>query len=79
MMQLKQTSRNCALLAVLAFLILPASSGNSFAAQKAAKPKKHLVKKSEVQIVELHNIEQLKEAFQRNVGKIRLVTILSPT
>ena len=29
--------------------------------------------------VQLKSIEPLKEAFQRDAGKIRLVTILSPT
>jgi hypothetical protein len=31
------------------------------------------------QVVTLRKIDQLKEAFQRDAGKIRFVTILSPT
>jgi hypothetical protein len=31
------------------------------------------------QVVPLRKIDQLKEAFQRDAGKVRFVTILSPT
>jgi len=31
------------------------------------------------QVVTLRKIDQLKEAFQRDAGKVRFLTILSPT
>jgi len=64
-----------AILAIAAYLIFP----SSYAAQTAAKRKKPPVAKNSVKVVELHNIEQLKEVFQADIGKVRLVTILSPT
>jgi hypothetical protein len=78
-MKQKRISKNLALLATIAFLIFPAYSGDSFAAQKAAKRKPKVIKKSAVQVIKLLNTDQVKEAFQRDKGKIRLVTILSPT
>jgi len=33
----------------------------------------------QVAISELQSIDQLKEAFERDAGKVRLVAILSPT
>jgi hypothetical protein len=78
-MKQKQIGKNLALLATIAFLIFPAYSGSSFAAQRAAKRKTKAVKKSAVQVIDLRNTDQMKEAFQRDKGKIRFVTILSPT
>ena len=77
-MRQKRLNRNFVLLAIVAFLVFP-SSRNAFAVQKAVKPKKQSVKKRTVAVIDLHNIEQVKEAFQRDAGKVRLVTILSPT
>jgi hypothetical protein len=71
--------RNFVLLAILTLFILPAYFGDAIAAQKATKQKKPTVKKRTVQVVDLKSIEQLKEAFQKESGKVRLVTILSPT
>ena len=78
-MKQRRMSRNLALLAIMAFWFFPSYSGDSFAAQKAAKRKKPLVAKGAGKVIELRKIDQLKEAFQRDAGKIRLVTILSPT
>jgi hypothetical protein len=61
------------------FGIFPSYYGNSFATQKSAKRKTKAVKKIAVQVIELRNIGQLKDAFQRDAGKVRFVTILSPT
>jgi len=36
-------------------------------------------KRSAGQVVTLSKIDQLKEAFQRDAGMVRFVTILSPT
>lgn len=77
-MRLKQTKNNLVLLAIAAFLIFHSYSGNSLAAQKQAKQKKPVVAKAG-QVIDLRNIGQLKEAFQRDAGKVRFVTILSPT
>ena len=78
-MKQKQTSKNLVLLAIVVFLVYPSYFGVPLAAQKAAKRKTKLIKKKAVPVIELHNLEQLKEAFQRDAGKVRLVTILSPT
>jgi hypothetical protein len=78
-MRQKQISKNLVLLAMIAFWIFPSYSGDSFATQKAVKRKTKAVKKRAVQVIELRNTDQMKEAFQRDKGKIRLVTILSPT
>jgi hypothetical protein len=76
-MRLKQKVINLTLLAVAAFLIC-FSSSESFASQKKNKQTKPAASKAG-QVVDLHKIDQLKEAFQRDSGKVRFVTILSPT
>lgn len=76
-MRLKQKVRNLTLLAVAAFLI-SFSSSDSFAGQKKNKQKKSAASKAG-QVIDLRKIDQLKGAFQRDVGKVRFVTILSPT
>ena len=69
----------CLLWALLPLLIFPSDFGDSFAAQKTARQKPPTISKRAVQVIELHNLEQLKEAFQKDTGKVRLVTFLSPT
>ena len=78
LMQQKQKTKLLWLLLLLIFFIV-SFSVDSLASQKAAKRKTSIVKKKTVAVIELRNIEQLKEAFQKDIGKIRLVTILSPT
>ncbi len=78
-MKQRPTSRSLALLAVIAFWFFPTYFAGSFATQKTAKGKKPLVSKGAGKVISLRRIDQLKEAFQRDAGKIRLVTILSPT
>ncbi|HKA19288.1 MAG TPA: hypothetical protein VKN18_13445 [Blastocatellia bacterium] len=39
----------------------------------------HSKKRNTGQVVTLRDIDQLKEAFQRDAGKVRFITILSPT
>ena len=68
-----------ALLAIIMFLVLPVYAGSTFASQKKKPRLKSPVKKNAVQVIQLRNLEQLKEAFQRDQGKVRLLTILSPT
>ncbi|HEX5735362.1 MAG TPA: hypothetical protein VF131_21205 [Blastocatellia bacterium] len=77
-MSLKQAKNKFVLLATVAFLVFLSHSSNSFAAQKQAKQKKPVVAKAG-QVIELRRIDQLKEEFQRDAGKVRFVTILSPT
>jgi len=77
-MKLRWTRKNLIPLVVLAFLVLPSYSVSSFAEQKKDKQTKPPVIKAG-QVIELRKIDQLKEAFQRDTGKVRLVTILSPT
>jgi hypothetical protein len=78
-MKRKLTRRDLAVLALVAFLCIPPISSNSFAAQKTGKQKRPLAVRKAVRVIELGEIDQLKEAFQRDAGKVRLVTILSPT
>jgi hypothetical protein len=60
------------IIVAIASLALPAYAGTySSTAQKAARRKSN--------VVELRSLDQLKEAFQRDQGKVRLVTLLSPT
>lgn len=72
MMKLKW-NRISALLIIAMFLGFPSCAGDSFATQK----KRSVAKAG--QVIELRRIDQLKEVFQRDAGKIRFVTILSPT
>jgi hypothetical protein len=77
-MKRERAKKTFALLAVVSLLIFSSLFGEASAAQKA-KPRKAQAVKTRNAVVELHGIEPLKEAFQRDKGKIRLVTILSPT
>ena len=62
-------------LVIVWFLVLPAYSGDIFSAQRKTRhPQPHAVK-----VIELHDLEPLKAAFQRDSGKVRLLMILSPT
>ena len=76
---MRQTSRKLALLALVVVWSFLSYPGDVFAAQRKEKPKKAAVAKRAVPVVELRNLEQLKAAFQRDAGKVRFVTILSPT
>jgi hypothetical protein len=78
-MKRKRITGNLMLLAMMAFWIFSSDSSDTFAAQKAAKQKHKAIKKSAVQVIELRNTDQVKDAFQGDKGKVRLVTILSPT
>jgi hypothetical protein len=53
-------------------LALPAYAGTYSSTTQKASPRK-------ANVVELRSLDQLKEAFQRDQGKVRLVTLLSPT
>ena len=64
---------------MIALWIFSSYSEDSFAAQKAVKQKTKTIPKPAVEVVTLGNIEQIKDAFQRDRGKVRLVTIISPT
>jgi hypothetical protein len=70
---------NLVLLAILAFFIFPSYSESLSAAQKKEKPRKAIPAKKAIRVTELRELDQLKQAFQRDAGKIRFVTILSPT
>ena len=71
--------KSSALLALLTLFFLSAYFDEAFAAQKTTKQRKQSVKKRVLRVIELQSIEPLKEAFQKERGKVRLVTILSPT
>lgn len=78
---MKQTPiiKPLALAAMVAFLIFSSVANQALAIPKATKQKKPLVKRNAISIIDLRKIEQVKEAFQQDRGKVRLVTILSPT
>ena len=66
-----------AVLAVLAAAglvsISSTSSSEANTARRSASAHRQIV------VPTLHSIDSLKQAFQRDAGKVRLVTILSPT
>ena len=70
-------------IAAIVSLAFPAyGSTNASAAQKAKRTiqgKTRKVRPSKVGVARLRSLDQLKEAFQRDQGKVRFVTILSPT
>jgi hypothetical protein len=78
-MEQNSSGKNIVSLAMAALLIFLSYSANCFAAQKESRRTKRAITKKTITVAELRNLEQLKKAFQRDAGKIRLVTILSPT
>jgi hypothetical protein len=72
-------SRSLVLLAMATFPAFLLDAEISLAAQSKTKQKKPLVVKNASKVVELRNIGQLQEAFERDAGKVRFITILSPT
>jgi hypothetical protein len=75
----KTSGKKLVLLAIITLLIFLSYSGNCFATQKESRRTKHVITKNRTIVTELRNLEQLKKTFQRDAGKIRLITILSPT
>ena len=63
-------------LVVLAAILFDASATASHAAQK---PRRSAQAGRKAQAVELSDIGQLKGLFQADAGKVRLVTLVSPT
>jgi hypothetical protein len=49
------------------------------AAAEAQKSKRSVPVNRRVDLSEVHSTKQLKEAFDRDTGKVRLVALLSPT
>lgn len=78
-MKLTPMNRYLALLAIVAFLVFPSYSSSSFATQKKERSNSKPTAKKAVKVTELRRIDELKHAFQRDAGKVRFVTILSPT
>jgi hypothetical protein len=70
-------------IATIVSLAFPAYAGtNARAAQKAKRAVQGKARKApsgKVGVAKLRSLDQLKEAFQRDQGKVRFVTILSPT
>jgi hypothetical protein len=70
-------------IAAIVLLAFPAYAGtNASAAQKANRAVQGKARKApsrKVGVARLRNLDQLREAFQRDQGKVRFVTILSPT
>ena len=78
-MNRKLAHRAIMLLAVIASAVIPVGFNDAFAAQKAAAHKKPPPAKPAARVIELRDIDQLREAFRGDAGKVRLVMILSPT
>jgi hypothetical protein len=78
-MNRKLANRAIMLLTVIASAIIPVCFNDAFAAQKAATHKKPPPAKPAARVIQLRDIDQLREAFQGDAGKVRLVMILSPT
>ena len=68
---------SCVLLTT--FITFPHYSGASAGANTSAQANKAARAKRQRNIIDLKSIEPVKEAFQRDSGKVRLVMILSPT
>ena len=51
----------------------------SLRSNAAQKPRRSASARRQAVIPELNTIDQLKEAFERDAGKVRLVALLSPT
>jgi hypothetical protein len=70
-------------IATLVSLALPAYaggySGTEQRAKSGARAKTRKAAPHEVGVPELRSLDTLKEAFQRDGGKLRLLMILSPT
>ncbi|HEX9273125.1 MAG TPA: hypothetical protein VGA01_13025, partial [Candidatus Binatia bacterium] len=58
-----------AVIVSIAFLLVPGESGVRTA--RALEP-------GPTEMMDLNNLDQLKESFQRDRGAVRLVTLLSP-
>ena len=77
-LSLKQTGTRRGLLLTVSVALLLLGFWNTAAAD-AQKSKRSVPAHRRVIISELHSTEQLKEAFERDIGKVRLVALLSPT
>jgi len=65
---------------VLSIATLLPHIGNAASASKVSPQRKKAAKSiRSVSQINLRSIDPLKEAFQRDAGKVRLVMILSPT
>ena len=70
-------SLNRELIALLAGAVLCGISALQTSA--AQRPRRVTPNRHQAAITELRTTEQLKEAFERDAGKVRLVALLSPT
>ena len=68
------SSRVTILLLGLAFAVSVALTTSG-----AQKPRRSAATRNQVVVAELHSVDQLKDAFERDRGKMRLVALLSPT
>ena len=66
--------------ALIALLLGAALYGISpLQASAAQRPRRLAPERHQAAITELRTTEQLKEAFERDAGKVRMVALLSPT
>jgi hypothetical protein len=77
-LSLKGTEKRRNLLLVVSVVLL-LLLGLDSAAPSAQKSKRSVAAPRRVDISEIHSTEKLKEAFERDTGKVRLVALLSPT
>lgn len=76
-MRKAQALFGCILLTIS--ITLPQLTGATSAAGLSPETRKAARSGRKVSQINLKSIDPLKEAFQRDSGKVRLVTILSPT
>ena len=72
--EVEKMKKQCALILLVAILFaLSADTSN------AQKPGRSTAVKGRARAIQLAKVEQFKEAFQNDAGKIRLVALVSPT
>jgi hypothetical protein len=82
---MKRSHRSRAFIPLVVFLALPAyftparSCGASSSPEASSQPDALGRVKGKGKVNDLRSIEPLKQAFQRDSGKIRLVALVSPT
>ena len=67
-----------AIATVVACTAIPQSAGRLANANSLEHRQSHTLSRRG-RIAQLHNVDELKEVFQRDSGKVRLVVLVSPT
>ena len=67
-----------AMATILACAVIPQSAGEN-ASANPREPRRSHAQSSRVRVALLRSVDELKEAFQQDSGKVRLVVLVSPT